>query len=189
MPYALCARCIATLHDLRVRLQRFLPLQWHLQLLRLLTWVLSRQRRQYSLRPWHQSSIAVLTLLVLARRKSILMAKIPSSLPIDYVLAVRVAHTALEPSSPISKFTTFQESWRCSITSGTTLTFYEFQEQVKVEGIALATHGAPNLHRILFPHGHGSFHLAANHLALKNPSPQLLTSLGLDYKPPHPGDY
>jgi hypothetical protein len=89
---------------------------------------------------------------------------------------VRVAHAAFKPSSPISEFTLFRESWRCSITSGTILTFHEFQEQVKAEGIlALATHGAPNLNRILFPHGYGSFHLAANHLALKSPSPQLLT--------------
>jgi hypothetical protein len=110
-----------------------------------------------------------------ARRKSILITKTPLSLPLDYVFAVRVTHTAFKPSSPISEFTTFQESWRCSITSGTTLTFCEFQEQIKAEGIALANHGAPNLHRILFPYGSGSFYLAANHLALKNPSPQLLT--------------
>jgi hypothetical protein len=95
--------------------------------------------------------------------------------PIIYVFVVRVAHAAFKPNSPISEFTTFQESWRCSITPGTTLTFYKFQEQVKAEGIALATQGAPNLHRILFPRDHGSFHLAANHLALKNPSLQLLT--------------
>jgi hypothetical protein len=110
-----------------------------------------------------------------ARRKSILTAKTPSSLSLDYVFAVRVAHAAFKPSSPISEFTTFQESWRCSITSGTTLTFSEFREQVQADGIALATHGAPNLHRILFPHGRGTFHLAANHLAPKNPSPQLIT--------------
>jgi hypothetical protein len=69
----------------------------------------------------------------------------------------------------------FQENWHCGIPSGTTLTFYEFLEQVKAEGIALATHGAPHLHRILFPYGCGSFHFAANHLALKNSSIQLLT--------------
>jgi hypothetical protein len=83
--------------------------------------------------------------------------------PIIYDFAVRVAHAAFKLNSPISEFTTFQESWRCSITPGTTLTFYKFQEQVKTEGIALATQGAPNLHRILFPHDHGSFHLAENH--------------------------